>query len=80
MGYAGWLTRLSADFRVMVAQDEWRPYRFMCVYGIHLGGYIGGLLAMVVAIVHIVRQRRRLAGVARLWRAIHARGSDELFR
>ena len=48
IGYAGWLARWSADFRVMVAQDEWRPYRFMCVFGMHLGGYIGGLLAMAV--------------------------------
>jgi len=32
---------------MLVRDNLWRPYRFMAVYGMHLGGYIGGALAAV---------------------------------
>lgn len=35
-----------------------RPRRFMCVYGMNLGGYVGGLIATVAAVIHIRRGRR----------------------
>ena len=57
VGYTGGLTRLSDDFQEMVRRDEFRPYRFMAVYGMHLGGYIGGAVGMVAAIVSIRRER-----------------------
>jgi hypothetical protein len=57
-GYLGLLTRFSRDFTEMVAHDEFRPHRFMLVYGIHLGGYIGGLLGCALAITLILRHRR----------------------
>jgi hypothetical protein len=59
-GYLGLLARFSSDFREMLARDEFRPRRFMAVYGIHLGGYIGGLLATALACITIARRRRRL--------------------
>ena len=43
----------------MIAVDQWRPKRFMSVYGEHLGGYVGGLLGTTIAVVRIVRERRR---------------------
>ena len=57
IGSVGGLKILSEDFRQMVLHDEFRPYTFMMVYGIHLGGYIGGALGTVAAIVSILRER-----------------------
>jgi hypothetical protein len=52
-GYRGWLIGMSSDFGDMVRRDEFRPYRFMAVFGIHLGGYIGGLIGTVWAVICI---------------------------
>lgn len=59
-GYRGHLARISEDFRQMLLHDEFRPRRFMGVYGIHLGGYIGGAIGTVVAVLSIRRARRKL--------------------
>jgi hypothetical protein len=58
LGYAGLLKRFHEDFPGMIANNLWRPRRFMTVFGIHLGGYAGALLALVVAVVRVRRQRR----------------------
>jgi hypothetical protein len=50
------------DFREMVARDEFRPFRLMCVYGIHLGGYVGWLLGLIAAILMTLQARRERAG------------------
>jgi hypothetical protein len=60
LGYAGVFAWWSEDFRQMLARDEFRPRRFMMVFGIHLGGYVGGLVGMLVAAGSIVWERRRL--------------------
>lgn len=60
IGRLGGLVFFSEDFRQMVAHDEFRPHRFMGVYGIHLGGYVGGLAGTVWAVVSILGQRRSL--------------------
>jgi len=57
IGYFGGLTRFSEDFPLMVHDDLWRPRRFMCVYGIHLGGYIGGFAGASWAAASIWRRR-----------------------
>lgn len=65
-GLLGWLgvpARFSEDFREMLAKDEMRPQRFIAVFGIHLGGYVGGLLAMMTAVVIVRRRRKRLVEV-----------------
>jgi Flp pilus assembly pilin Flp len=63
-GYAGFPTHCNDDFAQMLHRNEMRPRRFMAAYGIHLGGYIGGLVATVAAIVQIRRRRRsRLANL-----------------
>jgi len=51
-------TLWNADFAEMLRRDEMRPRRFMTAYGIHLGGYVGGLIGTIVAIVRIRRERR----------------------
>ena len=61
VGFAGaqfWLNWISPDFKDLAATNFWRPHRFMAVYGIHLGGYVGGVLGAIYAVTSIVRERR----------------------
>jgi hypothetical protein len=58
-GYFSVPAYFSDDFRQMIAHDEFRPYRFICVFGVHLGGYIGGLVGCAVGIGWVLRERRR---------------------
>jgi hypothetical protein len=57
-GYEGLPSRFSEDFRQMVLHDEFRPYLFMCVFGVHLGGYVGGLAGCVVAAGWVMKKRK----------------------
>jgi hypothetical protein len=57
-GYDYLLNWISPDFQNLAETNLWRPHRFMAVYGIHLGGYVGGALAAVYAVSSIHRQRR----------------------
>jgi hypothetical protein len=58
LGYFGLLTPLQQDFGDMVAEDLWRPRRFMCTWGIHLGGYVGGVIAILWSVyrIHLLRR------------------------
>jgi hypothetical protein len=58
-GYEFLLNSLSPDFQNLAATNLWRPHRFMLVYGIHLGGYIGGALGAIYAFLTIIRERRQ---------------------
>jgi hypothetical protein len=58
VGYRGGLAMIFEDFREMVRLDQFRPRRFMAVYGIHLGGYIGGAVGTLVMVASILRARR----------------------
>jgi hypothetical protein len=60
-GFVGLLLPFSSDFRQLVADDMFRPRRFMAVFGVHLGGYIGGVLGTVTAVVRLLRTRRKRA-------------------
>jgi len=60
LGFYGMLTWVSADFGDMVRTNDWRPYRFMATFGVHLGAYFGGLVGIITAVVRVVRLRRRL--------------------
>lgn len=64
IGYWGGFVRFSNDFQQMVQRDEFRPRRFMAVFGIHLGGYVGGLIGTVAVVAMIVRRRRKMGAVA----------------
>ena len=57
LGYEGALTHLSPDFEDMARADVFRPRRFMCTWGIHLGGYVGGLLGTFIAAGMVMRKR-----------------------
>jgi hypothetical protein len=57
LGYEGFLSWLSVDFQDMMRADVFRPRRFICTWGIHLGGYVGGFVGTFVAAVMVVRRR-----------------------
>ena len=57
-GYRGWLVGLSSDMQSIATDPLFGPARFMCVWGIHLGGYVGGAIATAAAVIWIVRARR----------------------
>lgn len=61
VGYYGWLAAINDDFSLLIKDNLWRPRRFMAVYGIHLGGYIGGLAGAVATALMIRRERKTLA-------------------
>lgn len=60
-GYLGAFLPINSDFRELMADDAWRPRRFMAVYGVHLGGYVGGILGTTLAVARVLRERRRRA-------------------
>lgn len=62
LGYRGHLTGLDSDFSDLIDANMYRPYRFMAAWGVHLGGYAGGLVGTIVAAVLIWNVRRRLLG------------------
>lgn len=57
LGYLAVFTHFSTDFHEMLRRDEFRPRRFMLVFGIHLGGYVGALLGTTVACITVRRGR-----------------------
>jgi hypothetical protein len=57
------LNWISPDFRQLASDNLWRPHHFMAVYGIHFGGYMGGVLGTIYAIFSIRRERSTLRPV-----------------
>jgi len=62
-GCLGLFARMEL-FGVLVEGNIWRPARFMAVWGIHLGGYVGGAVGAMAAAWKILRERRLAAGQA----------------
>jgi len=60
LGYTGLPARWNDDFAQMLHHNEWRPHRFIAVYGVHLGGYVGGAIATTLAVLRIRQKRRAL--------------------
>lgn len=57
------LNSISPDFAELAGSNLWRPHHFMAVYGIHLGGYIGGGLGTIYAVISIRHERSALGRV-----------------
>ena len=62
-GYQFWLNSMGSDLAEIARNNLWRPHRFLMVYGIHLGGYVGGIISLIVTFITIRLERRR-AGMA----------------
>lgn len=58
LGYAGLPRWVNSTFGEMLQCDIWRPRRFLCVWGTHLGAYAGGIVGTALAVRCILRQRR----------------------
>ena len=67
LGYHGYLTRLDSDFAPMVDANMYRPMRFMAAWGVHLGGYVGGVMGTILVAIAILNTRRISA------RGLHAK-------
>jgi hypothetical protein len=65
LGYEGALTHLSPDFEDMARANVFRPRRFMSTWGVHLGGYVGGLLGTFIAAGMILTKRMKMASSIR---------------
>jgi hypothetical protein len=57
LGYHGYLTQLDSDFQDMLSANLYRPMRFMCTWGVHLGAYVGGLAGTIMAILLVIHRR-----------------------
>jgi len=57
LGAHGWLAWSSRDLQAIIRDDLFQPRYFMTVYGMNLGGYVGGILATLGGIIHIARRR-----------------------
>ncbi|MBN1553297.1 MAG: hypothetical protein JXA11_01020 [Phycisphaerae bacterium] len=61
LGWLGYLSNLSDDLQLLTLNDVWRPSRFCCAWGVHLGGYIGGPIGAAWSVILIRRKRKHLA-------------------
>ena len=61
-GVAGYAGTFAAVFTPIVANDLWRPSRFMCAWGIHLGGYFGAAVGGGLAVWRVRCLRKEQAG------------------
>jgi hypothetical protein len=62
IGYRGGLTWASEDFREMWQTNLFRPRRFLCTWGVHLGGYLGALVGTAICVVYVLNARGREYG------------------
>ena len=58
IGSQGWLAWTSRELQLTLRDDMFRPRRFMFVYGMNLGAYVGGAVATMGATIYIVRRRK----------------------
>lgn len=57
VGAKGWLLWTSSDLAELWRTGDFRPSRFMAVYGVHLGAYIGGAIGTMIAVACIAKAR-----------------------
>jgi len=69
IGRLGGLTWTSDDLQMLARDNLFRPQRFLCVFGIHLGGYVGGVAGTLLGIVWVIRGRPAARSAASLDRS-----------
>jgi hypothetical protein len=63
LGYFGWLNFCDVDLQLLWENNIWRPRLFTAAWGVHLGGYVGGITGAAIAIAIIIRKRFKLQKV-----------------
>jgi hypothetical protein len=58
VGSQGWLAWSNPDIAAIARENLFRPTRFMAVYGMNMGGYLGGILGTACCITWMSRNRR----------------------
>ena len=53
-GYLDWLPAGRQNFADVIPSDSERARRFLCTWGVHLGGYAGGAIGTLIAAVRIL--------------------------
>jgi len=51
VGRSGWLTWTNPDVAAIAKENLFRPTQFMTVYGMNMGGYVGGILGTVMFLI-----------------------------
>jgi len=59
IGSHGWLNWTNADLNAIWQDDQFRPRRFLAVYGMNLGGYVGGAIGTIVVVLTMSGLRKR---------------------
>jgi len=62
-GSRGWLAWSNPDIAAIARDDLFRPKQFMAVYGMNMGGYVGGILGTACCITWMSRKRRETSNV-----------------
>ena len=65
VGRAGGLAWTNPDVAAIAKENLFRPKQFMTVYGMNLGGYVGGILGTAMCVTWIARWRRGVTADAR---------------
>lgn len=58
VGSFGLLNWTNAELRAIWQDNQFRPQHFLAVYGLNLGGYVGGIVGCVWAVLQIRKYRR----------------------
>jgi len=58
VGRSGWLTWTNPDVAAIAKENLFRPTQFMTVYGMNMGGYVGGILGTAICVTWISRRRK----------------------
>lgn len=70
LGWLGWTDRLPW-IRANFDEPSLRPANLRCVYAIHLGGYAGGGIGLLLAIARVATLRRRLTSPTSMLTSAH---------
>jgi hypothetical protein len=57
VGSHGWLNWTNAGLSEIWRDNEFRPTQFLAVYGINLGGYVGGAIGTIIAVFKVWKRR-----------------------
>lgn len=65
LGHFGLLTWTNNELVLLVRARLFRPSRFLCVYGIHLGEYVGGAIGTAAVMIQCLTRKQLQGGCTR---------------